>query len=209
MTNITKAAQDALEALYAMTEGSTKGFAGSNASWGRVAMPTNSALNKAESAIAALRAALQDKAGEVPADGLMAQHDRDSAELRRLCQSRDSARRERDIARTEVAGLDASIGHLSRILSAQQWLIEESERLLSTDDFGAPLEDGDSELLDKIRSHIAAFGSPEAQPAPVVPDDHPLMVFAKECELGAYMEHEVPLAARKAIAASQKNGSAG
>jgi len=49
-----------------------------------------------------------------------------------------------------------------------------------------------------------------AQPAPVVPDDHPLMVFAKECELGAYMEHEVPLAARKAIAASQqKEWSAG
>ena len=45
-----------------------------------------------------------------------------------------------------------------------------------------------------------------AHPAPVVPDDHPLMIFARECELGTYMEHEVPLAARKAIAASQKNG---
>ena len=66
MTNITKAAQQALEALYAMAEGSTKGFAGSNASWGRIVMPTDSALNKAESAITALRAALQDKAGEVP-----------------------------------------------------------------------------------------------------------------------------------------------
>ena len=45
-----------------------------------------------------------------------------------------------------------------------------------------------------------------AQPAPVVPDDHPLMIFARECELGTYMEHEVPLAARKAVAASQKKG---
>ena len=45
-----------------------------------------------------------------------------------------------------------------------------------------------------------------AQPAPVVPDDHPLMVFAKECEFGAYMGHEVPLAARKAITASQQKG---
>ena len=45
-----------------------------------------------------------------------------------------------------------------------------------------------------------------AQPAPVVPDDHPLVVFAKECELGAYMGHEVPLAARKAITASQQKG---
>lgn len=45
-----------------------------------------------------------------------------------------------------------------------------------------------------------------AHPAPVVPDDHPLMIFARECELGTYMEHEVPLAARKAVAASQKKG---
>lgn len=45
-----------------------------------------------------------------------------------------------------------------------------------------------------------------AQPATVVPDDHPLMVFARECELGTYMEHEVPMAARKAIAASQQKG---
>ena len=44
------------------------------------------------------------------------------------------------------------------------------------------------------------------QPAPVVPDDHPLMIFARECELGTYMEHEVPMAARKAIAASQQKG---
>ena len=49
-----------------------------------------------------------------------------------------------------------------------------------------------------------------AQPAPVVPDDHPLMVFAKECRLGAYMDHEVIQEAGKALAASQqKGGSAG
>jgi len=46
-----------------------------------------------------------------------------------------------------------------------------------------------------------------AQPAPVVPDDHPLVVFAKECELGAYMEHETPMAARKAISAAKAIGT--
>ena len=45
-----------------------------------------------------------------------------------------------------------------------------------------------------------------AQPAPVVPDDHPLVVFAKECELGTYMEHETPMAARKAISAAKAIG---
>jgi len=45
-----------------------------------------------------------------------------------------------------------------------------------------------------------------AHPAPVVPDDHPLVVFAKECELGTYMEHETPMAARKAISAAKAIG---
>ena len=48
-----------------------------------------------------------------------------------------------------------------------------------------------------------------SQPAPVVPDAHPLMVFAKECSLGAYTDHEVIQEAGKALAASQKKGSAG
>ena len=45
-----------------------------------------------------------------------------------------------------------------------------------------------------------------AQPAPVVPDDHPLVVFAKECSLGAYTEREVIQEAGKALAASQQKG---
>jgi hypothetical protein len=38
-------------------------------------------------------------------EGLRAQHARDSGELRKLCAARDSARRERDQLRAEVAGL--------------------------------------------------------------------------------------------------------
>lgn len=40
--------------------------------------------------------------------------------------------------------------------------------------------------------------------SPQVPEDHPLMVFAIECEMGALQEHEVPLRARLAIRAARK-----
>lgn len=40
--------------------------------------------------------------------------------------------------------------------------------------------------------------------SPQVPEDHPLMVFAIECEMGAIQEHEAPLRARKAIDAARK-----
>lgn len=64
MTNITKAAQDALEALEALMEGSMRGLSGWPETWGLIRMPTNSAMNKGEAALNALRAALQDKAVE-------------------------------------------------------------------------------------------------------------------------------------------------
>ena len=54
------------------------------------------------------------------------QHDRDSTELRRLCQARDDARRERDLLKVEVAGLEASVGNLSRLVDE---LRPDSERL--------------------------------------------------------------------------------
>ena len=40
--------------------------------------------------------------------------------------------------------------------------------------------------------------------SPQVTEDHPLMVFAIECEMGALQEHEVPLRARKAIDSARK-----
>lgn len=58
--------------------------------------------------------------------GLTEQHDRDSAELRRLCQARDDARRERDLARVEAAGLEASVGNLGRLVDE---LRPDAERL--------------------------------------------------------------------------------
>lgn len=44
------------------------------------------------------------------------QHERDSKELRRLCESRDRALRERDSYKAEIAGLEASCATLSRLV---------------------------------------------------------------------------------------------
>jgi hypothetical protein len=44
------------------------------------------------------------------------QHDADSKELRSLCRARDEARRERDLLRVDVAALESSVGHLSRLV---------------------------------------------------------------------------------------------
>ena len=149
MTNITKAAQDdqALAALDRLVETYSRNY-----------HPfANPLASDAQSALRHLRAALQDKAGEVrgyePAGFLL--HWPAPGGGRDILWSKDGA-----------------AGHA----------------------IGCPV------------TEVFKATDRAAQPAPVVPDDHPLMVFAKECSLGAYMEHEVPLAARKAIAASQQKG---
>ena len=53
-------------------------------------------------------------------DAARAQHDRDSIELRRLCQERDQARRERDLGKAEIAGLNSSCAHLGRLVDDLQ-----------------------------------------------------------------------------------------
>jgi hypothetical protein len=40
-----------------------------------------------------------------------------------------------------------------------------------------------------------------------IPNDHPLMVFACECVMGVYQEHEIPGAAHKAILATSRGGA--
>lgn len=60
------------------------------------------------------------------------QHARDSAELRRLCQARDDARRERDVARAEIAGLESSVGHLSAMVDAQTRLAQKAVAIMKT-----------------------------------------------------------------------------
>jgi len=55
---------------------------------------------------------------------------------------------------------------------------------------------------DELRRAILAM-RPAVEP---MTERHPLVVFAKECELGTYMEHETPMAARKAISAAKAIG---
>ncbi len=50
-----------------------------------------------------------------PADARL-QHQRDSAELRNLCVARDHARRERDLCKAEIAGLQSSCANLGRLV---------------------------------------------------------------------------------------------
>lgn len=65
-----------------------------------------------------------------PAKGFPEQHARDSAELRRLCQERDQARRERDLGRVEIAGLNSSIGHLSALVDHQTNLLAQGMQVM-------------------------------------------------------------------------------
>jgi hypothetical protein len=69
------------------------------------------------------------------------------------------------------------------------------------------------DALNDFRAYIASGYKYElralytAQPAPAAsPMDelHPLTFFARECELGVFMEHEVSMAARKAINAAKQ-----
>lgn len=56
------------------------------------------------------------KAWDAESAGAREQHDRDSRELRSLCQARDGARRQRDLLSVEVAAVEASVGHLGRLV---------------------------------------------------------------------------------------------
>lgn len=44
------------------------------------------------------------------------QHDRDSAELRRLCQERDELRRANGLCKVDIAGLETTVVHLGRLV---------------------------------------------------------------------------------------------
>lgn len=70
------------------------------------------------------------------------QHDADSAELRSLCQARDDARRERDAMRAELAGMEASSGHLSALVDDLRGLLAESMRVMKALHESATPDDG-------------------------------------------------------------------
>lgn len=65
---------------------------------------------------------------------------------------------------------------------------------------------GPPRMMDRLKKWLDKHF---ANTSPQVPEDHPLMVFAIECEMGALQEHEVPLRARLAIDAARKEPSHG
>ena len=61
-----------------------------------------------------------------------------------------------------IAGLEASIGHLSRLVDEQRQLLVRCADDFGVDSYGIQLEDGDSELIDKVREMVATT-SPSKQ----------------------------------------------
>jgi hypothetical protein len=66
-----------------------------------------------------------------------------------------------------VAGLRASISILSHLVDQQRQLLVEVEDVCGRDGHGGRLEDGESDLIDRVRLQIAAITPPAAQPATV------------------------------------------
>lgn len=70
----------------------------------------------------------------------------------------------RPIAEVEIAGLTSSVGHLSAIVDEQRAILVEVEQVCGVDGHGAPLEDGESELIDRVRAHLATIAPPRREP---------------------------------------------
>lgn len=86
-------------------------------------------------------------------------HEADSRELRSLYSARDEARRQRDMLAIENAALQTYISHLGRVLDEQLQLLVDVEKECGTDNHGVPYEDGDSKIIDRVRSHLGMFAA--------------------------------------------------
>jgi len=60
-----------------------------------------------------------------------------------------------------IAGLHASIGHLSALVDYQYALLQEVNDVCGRDGHGGELEDGESDLIDRVRQHLKAIVSPQ------------------------------------------------
>lgn len=57
-----------------------------------------------------------------------------------------------------IAGLESAVGHLSHLFDEQLAMLIQVEKELCVDGHYGPFEDGESQLCDRIRAHIAAHG---------------------------------------------------
>lgn len=82
--------------------------------------------------------------------------------LRSLVSERDelaSRVRELEGDGATIAGLESAVGHLSAMFDEHRRLLVEVEQVCGRDAYGLEFEDGDSELIDKVRAHLAATTS--------------------------------------------------
>jgi len=139
--------------------------------------------NRLDYALDQMLAAAPQAPAAPSAEGLREQHDRDSAELRRLCQARDEARRERELARAENAGLQASTGHLSALVDGQHALLEKAKATMTAlHGSASPIDESGGDFDARIpASAFARFVDAHAEllhamaqspaAAPAAPDD--------------------------------------
>jgi len=64
---------------------------------------------------------------------------------------------ERENECATIAGHQSAINHLSALFDEQYRLLEAMEEGFGRDGHGGRLEDGESELVDRVRAHLAAF----------------------------------------------------
>lgn len=60
----------------------------------------------------------------------------------------------------EMAGLEASVGTISRLVDDMRALLVDVERECGADDFGVKFEDGDSQIIDRVREMLSMLAQP-------------------------------------------------
>lgn len=74
----------------------------------------------------------------------------------------------------EIAGLESAIGHLSALVETQRRLLADVNEICGVDGHGGTLEDGESEIIDRVRAHLAILSddhSGEATEMVAQPDE--------------------------------------
>lgn len=97
------------------------------------------------------------------------------ADCLKPCTPRGKWLAEQPVDGATLAGLHASVGILSRLVDQQHQLLVEVEDVCGRDGHGGRLEDGESELIDRVRAHIETI-APGTHPRH--PDDQAVDRFA-------------------------------
>ncbi|MGL5117576.1 MAG: hypothetical protein ACRC7C_19865 [Beijerinckiaceae bacterium] len=130
--------------------------------------------------LAAERDELASRVRELEAEVL------DQCRLNGMGAERESALigRVRDLERNSatIAGLECAVGHLSAMVEKQLRLLLEVEQVCGRDAYGMEFEDGDSELIDKVRAHLDATTDPDADSSTPAPEKvPPVPTWCEEC----------------------------